>query len=581
MVRWRRTPAIFAGLAGGAVWGVPVLAGATTMDGAIGEVLVTLDDLLASPVAYFFVGLATGAAVTGIAVGVGEHRSKRRLRRQLGEVSAENERLRAASVPTPTVIHISSPGVVLEPWPPFDREAGVRPPAGGVVAAGDDGLGDTADLERFASSTPKDTGEGVGTDELPPVGPSVPMADLAGDLDEPESESGASAEGAPLRDGELPDAVILPEPEPNAPAQAALGRARTARVRLKLNATLPRLEDDPLPPFGGEAGVTRRAGVSGPSRPVAAAAPVMATPPVPSGDGGRTADEPGQAVPSRSASADDYEHVAEEYVRSSRASKRAQSRSRGVRAILGERLRGNVMDGLPVIERPDGSTADIGTSWWTREVGSTHSFAPLDPSATSNLPPVTAAPDPMSTAALRADELARAQRNARIAGLSSAQDDTSRLDGTTRAAAIAQRLSSVDMSLYPEEHGSQGEDGDDMFEQALRALDAQDSEVIATTTSEEAAAAPQPISEDLQTGAVVTSDTLADADRDKAASDYVDYLVRDEMERNRARRGQRTSHSILTVFEGTGDLSDAQRSRGGRHFADPQGHDGGGRSREA
>lgn len=563
MGKWRRTPAIFAGLAGSAVWSVPVLASAATAD----EVLVTLNDLLASPVAYFFIGIAAGAAVTGVAVGVSEHHAKRHLRRQLDDALAENERLRAAG--GPLVIRVSSPGTVLEPLaaelgPAGDAGAGsqesrVAPKA---LHEGKEELDSTAHLPRVQAATS-----------------AAPVVEEALDIDEPEDVSqpgGSDVDDEPL------EGLVVPKPSPNAPAHEALRMAHPSHVRGNLDATLPDLEAVPseLGPRLGSGNAHVAAGAT-PLPEVAPPVPrrmptegrVPAAAPAPSGMTPGTDVAHGASAEARrpkpeaqnSASRDDYEHVAEEYVRKSKDSERERRRSRGVRAILSERLRGNVMDGLPVIERADGSTTDIGTSWWTREVGSTHSFTPLDTSSTADLLPVTEAPDPMSTAALRADEIARAERNARVAGLSSAADETARLDATSRAAAIAQRLSSVDMSLYPEEHGDEGAGEDDMFEQALRALDAQDSAVV--TTSEDAAAAP--ITGDIPTGAVVTPAGERAMSRDET-EEHVDYLVRDELERNRARRLQRTStHSILTVFEGTGDLSDARAAHAGRHFARP------------
>lgn len=251
----------------------------------------------------------------------------------------------------------------------------------------------------------------------------------------------------------------------------------------------------------------------------------------------------------------------------------------GVRSAISEHFGTGIMQGLPVIERADGSTTDIGTSWWEREVGSTHAFAPLDSSAQLGMVPVDQAPDPMSTAQLRLEELARAERNARAAGLSSAGTFgvagsgagasgavAGRGDRAERAATIASRISSFDLSLYPEEDDGQSTSGEDMFEQAMRALDAQLPDT-SVTTSEDAANVTTPLSADLQTGYVVTPESLGSTaasteDRDAAARAHVDYLVKDEME-----RGQSRHHSFLTVFDGTGDMSDMRKASGAKHLA--------------
>lgn len=542
MVKWRRTPAIFAGLAGSAVWSVPVLAQAAPVD----EVLVTMNDLLASPVAYFFVGLAAGAVVTGVSVGAAGHHARKRLQRQLDEERARNDSLRAAGL----VIHVSSPGVVLDL-------------SGNLVAhsqAEGEPAGDTARLSRSRLGSTADPGRGT-AGPVPERAPETPVArphtqEQVPGLDDQPSFT------APLHvrqglDGRLPGfgghiggSAVPERTTPVAPSQAE-----------------PPRQDVPAQKPGFERAHGSATVPAADVSPRTEAAPKAA------------------AVPSEQ----NYEHIAEEYVRKTKAAERQSHKSRGVRAILSERLHGNVMEGLPVIERADGSTNDIGTSWWTKEVGSTHSFAPLDPSTTADIPPVTEAPDPMSTSALRRAELIRAERNAQAAGFSGslgmgatdpslwapqggarheggAEEDTARLGRTERAAAIADRLSSVDMSLYPEERTSSPEAEGDMFEQALRAMDEQDA-ATNITTSTESATNRVPLSGDLRTGAVVTSESLAQARQEREVEEHVDSLVRDEFERNRARHNQRTAHSILTVFEGTGDLSDARR---GQHFPQPK-----------
>lgn len=552
MVKWRRTPAIFAGLAGSAVWSVPVLAQAAPAD----EVLVTMNDLLASPVAYFFVGLGAGALVTGIVVGVAEHHSKKRLARQLDEERALNERLREAGL----VIHVSSPGILLDiaqEGSAPESEAG-EAPAGDTARLSRERLGSTADLGREAAAGAQ------GAPTVPPVRERVRE--------------------------QVPSLEEMPS------------FAAPVHVRRELEGRLPGFGG----PFGGSVEPPASAPRAAKPQQEAGAAPAAA-----SGEGGnpaatiapeRTQAPRAEAAPhaakaqpergERHNPEQDYEHIAEEYVKKTKAAERQSRASRGVRAILSERLHGNVMDGLPVIERADGSTADIGTSWWTKEVGSTHSFAALDPSTTADLPSVTEAPDPMSTSALRRAELIRAERNAQVAGFSGSvgtggaeetgepathgsgedgqnagpEGDTARLDRTRRAAAIADRLSSVDMSLYPEERPSSTEAEVDMFEQALRAMDEQDA-AVSVTTSRESEANRVPLTGEIKTGAVVSSASLAQSQSEHEVEEHVDYLVRDELERNRARHNQRTAHSILTVFDGTGDLSDARR---GQHFAQPK-----------
>ena len=76
-----------------------------------------------------------------------------------------------------------------------------------------------------------------------------------------------------------------------------------------------------------------------------------------------------QAFKKHSGQTGSYEAVATSYVASKRERQGALARLKGVAAVLQERLGGNQMDGVPVIARPDGTVADIGTSWWTAKMG--------------------------------------------------------------------------------------------------------------------------------------------------------------------------------------------------------------------
>lgn len=60
----------------------------------------------------------------------------------------------------------------------------------------------------------------------------------------------------------------------------------------------------------------------------------------------------------------DYESVASDYVERKTFKSRMIALSKGVAMVLSERLGADVMDDLPMIQRADGTVADIGTSWW-------------------------------------------------------------------------------------------------------------------------------------------------------------------------------------------------------------------------
>ena len=60
----------------------------------------------------------------------------------------------------------------------------------------------------------------------------------------------------------------------------------------------------------------------------------------------------------------DYADIAEDYVRKLTLAERMASRAKGVAEVLSERLGGSRMEGLPVIERADGTVGDVGEIWW-------------------------------------------------------------------------------------------------------------------------------------------------------------------------------------------------------------------------
>lgn len=68
-------------------------------------------------------------------------------------------------------------------------------------------------------------------------------------------------------------------------------------------------------------------------------------------------------------STNDYAQIAENYTKLLSWRERTVARAKGAAAVLIERLGQDPMDGLPIIERADGTVGDVGTAWWTRAVG--------------------------------------------------------------------------------------------------------------------------------------------------------------------------------------------------------------------
>ena len=65
----------------------------------------------------------------------------------------------------------------------------------------------------------------------------------------------------------------------------------------------------------------------------------------------------------------DLEEAAERYVRGLELGRRMASKARGVASVRAERLETSHMDGIPVIERADGTVADLGEPWWNGAMG--------------------------------------------------------------------------------------------------------------------------------------------------------------------------------------------------------------------
>lgn len=68
-------------------------------------------------------------------------------------------------------------------------------------------------------------------------------------------------------------------------------------------------------------------------------------------------------------STNDYAQIAENYTKLLSWRERTVARAKGAAAVLLERLGQDPMDGLPIIERADGTVGDVGTAWWTEAVG--------------------------------------------------------------------------------------------------------------------------------------------------------------------------------------------------------------------
>ncbi|MDY4523155.1 MAG: hypothetical protein SPD80_06195 [Atopobium sp.] len=143
----------------------------------------------------------------------------------------------------------------------------------------------------------------------------------------------------------------------------------------------------------------------------------------------------------------DYEQIAQNYVDTQRYKQRVAIQQQGVKVTLLERLgarfSGSMMDGLPIIERADGSVGDVGTTWWEATVGPNITRGSLFES----LPDDPTVPQPQTPTPAEAQS-------------------------RRRHAEVVSRVAHLDLGMYPERRESEElSNKRDMWELALAALD--------------------------------------------------------------------------------------------------------------
>ncbi|SES92290.1 hypothetical protein SAMN05216348_104126 [Olsenella sp. KH3B4] len=261
----------------------------------------------------------------------------------------------------------------------------------------------------------------------------------------------------------------------------------------------------------------------------------------------------------------DYEDIAENYVEKQSFRKRMATRAQGVAATLSARIDANRMEGLPVIERADGSVGDVGTPWWTAAVG-----------------PAVSGPVGIGEGA--ADAIPSEFGAAGI-------DDLQFMSVGPRE--ISRRVAPVEQDAYPEKRSVEDVTEDD-WDRALKAMDEKIGTTASPTTESAAQAKPSaPTCLEPFSDCVGDEDSLDEPDDIAQPTQflnfkppaghpevvdtetYVDYLLADEFSRNPSAAVRRSSRDYLRVIEG-GTQTSALRVRGrhmasGKHGATPDG----------
>lgn len=242
------------------------------------------------------------------------------------------------------------------------------------------------------------------------------------------------------------------------------------------------------------------------------------------------------------------EDVAASYARGQSISERMRSRARSVRDVLSERLGKDEFEGLPIIERADGTVGDVGTAWWNAKLGD--SIVSVSPKPSVSVPPVGVETLPSSDSS---GELSipswvngpgGAAQDAREASTSGATNRS-----RARAALIARRVAEVDEGMFPVKRSGAELDHDDVWDMALAGMDESISGYavpVVPPTSPSAAVdefeeeTTEPLPFKAPAGHPEVVDTAT----------YIDYLINDEFSRNRSDAVRTSSRDYLRLIEG-------------------------------
>ena len=359
MVSSHTSRAVFAGLTGAAaLWSVPTLA-------------------MAAPAAADSTLVAGASAAAGFAVGAAcvalvSHRGHR----------AQSEALEARIRLLEAQVAAQAAGTQAIPADPLreyaDASTQFAPSEGSASYAPADQSAQLLFAEEEQKLTASQTPEAVPAekDAASAAGPVASKVDVSGLLHFPDKSGSLpkiAEEGSPLqepgyhskhakRQGEsfsVDELLARWQSERAAGAEAAEGAVATpaaAEIEPEPVAMATPEVSDTAEQVAAPEAAGFSAGKKVPHLPELETAPESAAPQVAEASGDRAGIHAAASV--------DYERVASEYLDRKSFKNRMLALSKGVSRVLAERLGGDMMDDLPMIQRADGTVADLGTSWW-------------------------------------------------------------------------------------------------------------------------------------------------------------------------------------------------------------------------
>lgn len=246
---------------------------------------------------------------------------------------------------------------------------------------------------------------------------------------------------------------------------------------------------------------------------------------------------------------DDYAVVAESYVQRLTFRERMATRAKGVAAVLQDRINSDMMDGMPVIRRADGTTGDVGTSWWEAAVGDSVRRDSIDEDFLEDTAEREVHQEPLVQKRI-VDPVDPRESGRLVASAASAPASASR---QAVQEAITARVAQVDEGVFPERRDVEDlAKSEDAFESALKALDERIAEQVPIEFDDEVGGAstidePEGL-EDSTT--FIPFRTPAGHPEVVDTDSYVDYLIDDEFSQNSSSSARRGAKSFLKVIEG-------------------------------